>query len=362
MSDGSLSQDEIDALLQGTEDISTESFTPPVGGKKGDMLLSQNETMALQELLTSASVNVGGALGAMVSKNVKLYNPSIETATASDLKRQIPDNIVEVKMDYDSGLSGEHEYIIDTQLALVIAGLMMGQDTTELTEASLSAVSEALNTMCGNASTTIGNRIKKEIRTAPPMSENKNKANLSLQEGQNFVKVSYSLDIDGSSYELIEIFGLNVVKDMVSSMLPATNEAPSFGAGQRHTAQQPMMMGQQRMAPMQQQERGFTQVQNVQFANFSDMGQDSQGGNINLLMDVTMDLTVELGRTKRTIKYILGMGEGTVLELDKLAGEPVDILVNGKLIARGEVVVIDENFGVRVTEIISPADRLQELT
>jgi flagellar motor switch protein FliN/FliY len=87
-----------------------------------------------------------------------------------------------------------------------------------------------------------------------------------------------------------------------------------------------------------------------------------ENSNIKLLMDVNMELTVELGRTKKSIKDILGMGEGTVIELDKLAGEPVDVLVNGQLIAKGEVVVIDENFGVRVTEIVDPMERLRELT
>jgi len=84
-------------------------------------------------------------------------------------------------------------------------------------------------------------------------------------------------------------------------------------------------------------------------------------GNISLIMDVFMEMTVELGRTKKLIKEILSMREGTIIELDKLAGEPVDILVNHKLIAKGEVVVIDENFGVRVTEIVSPLERMNEL-
>jgi flagellar motor switch protein FliN/FliY len=87
-----------------------------------------------------------------------------------------------------------------------------------------------------------------------------------------------------------------------------------------------------------------------------------EAGNIGLIMDVYMEMTVELGRTKKLIKEILGMGEGTIIELDKLAGEPVDILVNHKLIAKGEVVVIDENFGVRVTEIVSPMERMSNLS
>jgi len=91
-------------------------------------------------------------------------------------------------------------------------------------------------------------------------------------------------------------------------------------------------------------------------------GSPQEGGNINLIMDVFMEMTVELGRTRKLIKDILGMGEGTIIELDKLAGEPVDILVNHKLIAMGEVVVIDENFGVRVTQIVSPMERMNEIS
>jgi len=107
---------------------------------------------------------------------------------------------------------------------------------------------------------------------------------------------------------------------------------------------------------------GAQNVQSVQFPNLNPQSGGSEQGNIGLLMDVYMEMTVELGRTRRLIKDILGMGEGTIIELDKLAGEPVDILVNHKLIARGEVVVIDENFGVRVTEIVSPMDRVEGMT
>jgi flagellar motor switch protein FliN/FliY len=102
-------------------------------------------------------------------------------------------------------------------------------------------------------------------------------------------------------------------------------------------------------------------VQSVQFPNLQMNSLSVEQGNIGLIMDVYMEMTVELGRTKKVIKEILGMGEGTIIELDKLAGEPVDILVNHKPIAKGEVVVIDENFGVRVTEILSPVERVTDM-
>jgi len=106
---------------------------------------------------------------------------------------------------------------------------------------------------------------------------------------------------------------------------------------------------------------GTPNVQPVQFPTLQRGAPSTEQGNIGLLMDVYMELTVELGRTRKLVKDILTIGEGSIIELDKLAGEPVDILVNHKLIAKGEVVVIDENFGVRVTEIVSQAERMGDL-
>ena len=370
MSDGSLSQDEIDALLQGTDDIVSDSgmnAAPSSIGMSTGSSLSSVEISTFQNLLNSAASNAGEALGAMVGKTVNLANPRIEVVQLSGLQSQLPDEIVEVKMDYDTGVTGEHGYILNIDTAKIISGLMMGQEGGELTDASLSAISEAMNTISGNASTTIGNQIKKEMRTAPPVVEQKNKNNLSISSSGEFAKVIYDLTIEGNTAKLIETFGINAVKEITSSILPASNEMKGAAGvpGQMGQMQgQANMMGQQSMGTMNMGMGTMpsAQVQNVQFTGFNDVAYENQAGNINLLMDVAMELTVELGRTKKSIKYILGMGEGTVLELDKLAGEPVDILVNGKLIARGEVVVIDENFGVRVTEIISPADRIQELT
>jgi len=102
-------------------------------------------------------------------------------------------------------------------------------------------------------------------------------------------------------------------------------------------------------------------VQPVEFAPFSAVSTPKETANLTLILDVPLQFTVELGRTQKTIKEILELGPGAIVELDKLAGEPVDILVNGKPIAKGEVVVIDESYGVRITEILSTADRVSSL-
>jgi flagellar motor switch protein FliN/FliY len=103
-------------------------------------------------------------------------------------------------------------------------------------------------------------------------------------------------------------------------------------------------------------------VQPAVFSNFEQYPEVAlETKNLNMLLDIPLQVTVELGRTSRSIKEILEMGSGSIIELDKLAGEPVDILVNQQLIAYGEVVVIDENFGVRITDIVSQSDRIKKL-
>jgi flagellar motor switch protein FliN/FliY len=138
---------------------------------------------------------------------------------------------------------------------------------------------------------------------------------------------------------------------------------PQMGMAQPQMGMQMPMGGMPQMGMPMAQNMGMNvpNVQTLQYPNLQGSNLSGEQGNISLIMDVFMEMTVELGRTKKQIKDILGMGEGTIIELDKLAGEPVDILVNHKPIAKGEVVVIDENFGVRVTEILSPLERVSDL-
>jgi flagellar motor switch protein FliN/FliY len=99
------------------------------------------------------------------------------------------------------------------------------------------------------------------------------------------------------------------------------------------------------------------------FANFAPTGVNTAGGNdINMILDIPVQLTVELGRTRIPIKHILQLAQGSVVELDALAGEPMDVLVNGYLIAQGEVVVVNDKFGIRLTDIVTPSERMRRLS
>jgi len=245
----------------------------------------------------------------------------------------------------------------------------MGQAGVEMDDAALSAVAEALSQMSGPVATEIGNLVSRTVKTAPPDFQRAARDQARFPQGEAIVKVEYPILVEGQPpSRLTELYSLALVKEIAASLPAAGQQAPQAAA--QPQAARP----QAGRAPVG---AGMTfgqsfgsagnpavppNVQPVQFANLQGGGLPAESGNIGLLMDVFMELAVALWRTRKLIREILGIGEGTIIELDKLAGEPVDILVNHKLIAKGEVVVIDENFGVRVTEIVSPMQRMGDLT
>jgi len=384
MSDGSLSQDEIDALLQGSGGFDAGGGGgTPAGGDDLSADEKQKLVSFLGGILESQSSNLSG----MVGETVSMQNPVVEAIDSDALMGSLSDQVVEITINFEGDLTGSHSYILNPGVATTIAGFMMGQEGVELNEAALSALEEAGNTLAGSAVTSISDSLGTDVRNAPAQTRICSKDELVLPEG-NFVKVSYSTTINGKDLsDILEIFEMPIAKGLAgggSSAEAAMSGASASGGGggnmfQPESLSQPggNFPGGADLSGMQNQGGGgnmfggpsgvggFGQgpsVQPVQFPNLHPQSQAGDQGNISLLMDVYMEMTVELGRTKRLIKEILGMGEGTIIELDKLAGEPVDILVNRKLIAKGEVVVIDENFGVRVTEIVSPMDRMGDLT
>ncbi len=220
--------------------------------------------------------------------------------------------------------------------------------------------------MSGPVITALGDRSGATVMNEPPEGEAASKSAISFPSG-DLVKLTYGISIaGGENIEIHEVFEASVVQAALGGGSSGGGAAAAGGFGQGAfgamggaqggNAPQGGMGGFPQAGGMGMQNQPM--VQSVQFPNLTPAGGGGEQGNIGLLMDVYMEMTVELGRTRKVIKEILGMGEGTIIELDKLAGEPVDILVNHKLIAKGEVVVIDENFGVRVTEIVSRPDRL----
>ncbi len=421
MGEGPLSQEEIDALLkqaqseEGSSDTTQEEQNQETPSEEVieeipevEGVLSQMEKDALGEIGNISMGSAATALSTLLNRKVDITTPSVRVVKYEDLKKQYRIPSVIVKIDYTEGLKGTALLVLDEKDAAIIADLMMGGDgknpTEKLDELYLSAVGETMNQMMGSAATSMATMLKKSINISPPqvyyldLSKTENEIP-KITDDPILVQVIFRMKIEDLVDSIFsQILPVDFAKSMVESLLGGsmgeetqpTKEVPEAAPTQPQTPpqtqpgpqQQPVsqpqpqpqqqpQMGQQMQQPAyqqpqyQQQEVQTGPPPNVQPAEFAPLpqGQVSQTGpnNIDLLLDVPLEITVELGRTSMLVKDILELGTGSVIELDKLAGEPVEILVNNKLIAKGEVVIIDENFGVRITKIISPEERVRAL-
>jgi len=347
MGDGSLSQDEIDALLQGADDMLAPSASTGEAGR-GRGIFPPAELNAIRDALNAAVSAVAPSLsGYLGGRNLRISRPLIEAKTQDAVRADFPGRYVQVSMDFSGALNGRNLIVYNWNDAGTISSLMMGDERgappADLSEAHQSTIQEFTNQLLSTMATRFSGSLGGGISTSPAdLSIASGGAGLRLPPGTDLVKVTYDFTIDG------------VMNSKLYHIMDATMAQGLAGA--------PGMMPQQvAQAPQYQPHAGQVGISPVKFPPLDEGIPPSIGGNISLILDVPMTLTVELGRTTQLVQEILGLGEGSIIELDKLAGEPVDILVNGKLIAKGEVVVIDENFGVRVTDIVSPAERLTGL-
>ena len=379
MSDGTISQSEIDALLSGVD----------VGGLSSGPSSNVNvDTATLGKFADGLKDKVASNLNGMTGGSFEVGAPLVESMDRDQLLAKLPEMVVAVMADFNAGLKGDHLVLLAPEFAQKITSLVNKEENAELDDMALSVIGEFISTHTGSEITDLSSIAG--LASNPPEAVHVPKAMVRIPQG-TFALFSYPLTLDGQTYTLWEAVSSDVAEGIAKALgggtpdpAPATGGALNAadmasmanlagGAPQRGGFQQQPMMGGMPMGGMQMPMGGGMQmggmpmgmsipnVQSVQYPNLSGGPTTQEQGNIGLIMDVNMEMTVELGRTKKQIKDILGMGEGTIIELDKLAGEPVDILVNHKPIAKGEVVVIDENFGVRVTEILSPMERVSDL-
>jgi flagellar motor switch protein FliN/FliY len=371
MSDGALSQDEIDALLAGVDSSSMGGSAPAAAVATGGPDIDR---VGLEKFFGSTTGALSSNLSTLTGVAAGLMGPQVTLLNRDSFLNQLPDMVTVITANYSSGFPGEHIFILPEDGAGAIASLMTKEENIQLDEMAMSVIGEVVSQMVGTQITALTDKTgNKSIAAASPQAANVPKAVAALPSG-DFVVMAYQLDLgDGRPHQMWEILGSSPASDISAGLsggsqpqMPSMGGMNMGGMGMQMPQMGGMNMGGMNMGGMGMMggmsNLGPTNVQPVQFPNLMQPRLGAQEhGNIGLIMDVSMEMTVELGRTRKLIKEILGMGEGTIIELDKLAGEPVDILVNHKLIAKGEVVVIDENFGVRVTEIVSPMDRINDM-
>ncbi|MCR5756499.1 MAG: flagellar motor switch phosphatase FliY [Selenomonas sp.] len=417
MSDDMISQEEIDALLNGGGIPAADDSPAPAGESEApaeasaeaatgsdssssqfDDILTDVEKDALGEIGNISMGSAATTLSVLLGHKVNITTPTVSVSSMNIIQEQYPMPYLIVEVGYTIGIDGNNVLAIQAQDAAIIADLMMGGDgtnpDTEINEIAMSAVGESMNQMMGTVATSLSTMFNKKIDISPPKVNlidfgNEDKVSEALGKTDPIVCTSFRMEVDGLiDSEIMQILPVEVAKEMVESLTngsaeepesePAPAPAPPPPAAPAAPVAPPAPAPAQQMAPPvmapppaaggygyggmpMQGMAANVPVQPAQFTPLNMQPVQVNDANIGLILDVPLSVTVELGRTNKSIKDILELTNGSIVELDKLAGEPVDINVNGKFLAKGEVVVIDENFGVRITEIASPAERAAKL-
>lgn len=389
MSDGSISQEEIDALLKNGDN------TQKSGASSNEESLTTQEMDTIGEVSNICMGTAATALFSLVNKKVEISTPVVSLATWKNIIDEYEKPCVLIKIIYTKGLNGSNELVLKESDVRVITDLMMGGTGEnvegELTDIHLSAISEAMNQMMGASATSISSMLSKTVDISPPTStlirletvEDASELNEFLNG--TFVKIEFRLQIgDLVDSKIMQLYPISLVKQMctdVANTMEADTNASTPKEELHEVGQVPQSEMQMGSLETESQERNDIMANNQYSQQMNNMGQPNQSNmapreqvnvqsanfaafqngnpviplqeNIDLIKNVPLEVTVELGRTLKSIQEILDFAPGTIIELNKIAGEPIDVLVNGKYVAKGEVVVIEESFGIRITEILT---------
>lgn len=394
MASDMLSQEEIDALLRGGQD---NENTVEFHEDDYEELLSDIEIDALGEIGNISMGTAATTLSTLLNRKVTITTPTVTITTTEELAKDYRLPFVAIDVSYKAGLEGSNILILNTDDAKMITDLMMGKDSfdigRELTDLDLSAVSEAMNQMMGSASTSLSEMFMRKIDIEPPksmeitFSEGREKIDL-LNSSSHIIKISFRIVIgdliDSNIMQLIPLeFGKSMVENLMNPshvsnevLVEESKPIKEVQNTEMYIETPTKSINQESNRDLQSQARDIARTENINYNNVGRINEEKvmvkkpefqsfdssisspHQESIDLVGDIPVEITVELGRTHKKISEILEFGQGTVVELDKLVGESLNIYANGKYIAKGEVVVIDDNFGVRVTEIESSGRKI----
>lgn len=352
MSD-TLTQEEIDALMNGETNADDEGLTQEekdIIGEVGNISMSQAAT----------------TLSSLVNRQVKITTPQVSIKSLKNIIEDSEYPKVVTTINFKDGLEGKNMLMIDVPDAIVIADLMMGNDgenveDKEFTDLELSAVSEAMNQMIGSASTAMATMFSRQIDIFPPETEkidvDSPKNETELKDETPIIAISFEMKVEGLiNSEIMQLYTYDTVHEIKELML--NDKAVTLSNRESEGEDKVKTTGGTNKETLEEK----VEVQTPDFQELTDEGMLEVPRNLDLIMDVPLEFTVVLGKSRRTIKDILSLGPGSVVELDTMTDEPLEILVNGKLVAEGEVVVINESFGIRITNILSKEERIRNIS
>lgn len=418
MSDG-LSQAEIDALMNGGAAAAAEDDSKE---EKVEEKTEQSEAEIEKEAVEDATLDVDDeiiagmdeqarmdligevgnismsqaatTLSSILNHRVSITTPRVTKVRFASLMEGIKTPKVATTVEYKEGVIGTNLMLLQVRDASIIADLMMGgpgnaKEDAEFGDLELSAVAEAMNQMIGSASTSMATMINRKVDILPPMVKLWGEPDNISYDGINpdsiVYRISFNLDVEGLiESEIMQIFTKEMVNDIAAAMMadkatvvndrevpaeeqpapdaPQPEPAPAAAPTPQPQPQaQPQPQPQAAPQPAQQPKQTPVEVSQPSFQTLDDSHAQVEGDNLDLLMDIPLNLSVVLGTSRKSVREILSFNTGSVIELEKLTDEPLDILLNGKLIAQGEVVVINDNFGVRITNILSQSQRINNM-
>ena len=366
-----LTQEEIESLMKAESekqeiDLSANNTKETAEGNQE--VLTTEERDALGEVGNISMGSAATTLSDLFNQKVNITSPRVWLTTKKELIESFTTPYLIIKVDFIEGLTGFNILLVKVEDALVIADLIMGGEgkptATELTEMEISAASEAMNMMIGAAATSLSQLFSKPINISPPESmiikqDTKVEEVLpELQLDETIVIVSFKMTIaDLVDTEIIQVMTVETAKEKAALLWGDVQKNMTEGIGEGSAKSD-----DKHDVKVQKESVPTAAVSATLSANMPQDPPVHTVPNLDLILDIPLKVSVVLGRTRRHIKEVLNMGPGSLVELDTIADEPVEVLVNGVLVAEGEVVVVNENFGVKITNIVSPMDRIKRLT
>ncbi len=317
------------------------------------MALNDKEKNNAAEILGNAIPNGEKMLSELLGKATSVSMSSVEETDSGSVASMMPGRNLVVPIELGDGM-GNVALIVSEEQAAIMADLMIGQDGSNppaaLEDLHLSAVTELANQVNDAIISSVASQIGQGLMSNP--------SEVSVIDlGSGSIP-----GIDGEVLVVDADLNIGEFNPGKLALIFSGEVASAIKSGKKAEASTEGFVGDITGGGGKKMQKAAT-AQNI---STSELQPERAVGSVydrslDIVMDVPLQVTVELGRTEKLVRDVLELSPGSVIELDKLAGEPVDILVNQKYIAKGEVVVIDENFGIRITDIVRPADRIPKI-
>ncbi|MFA6729973.1 MAG: flagellar motor switch phosphatase FliY [Eubacteriales bacterium] len=355
-------------------------------GANPNLSLSSIEKDTIGEIMNISMGAAATAVSVLLNRKVSITTPVVSVIAKEAFEYKKLEPAIGVEINYLSGLSGSNLMIMNSDDARAIVAALQGEEirvkSEPLDEIHLSALGEVMNQMMGSASTALATFFGKSIDISPPKILDPNefyKSFFDNESNSEIVAIGFKFVVEGLvDNSFVTVLPVSFTKELVGAAFDANTDSPrepdgkdvevtghrqipetvfskETEIGKDAVKQASPAIGEKKsFAPDIEKERRNVNVREVMFESFGDENYDTgpEQVNFDLVMDVELNIMVEIGHAKKPVREVLNLAKGSIIELDKKAGEPVDIIVNGQLIAKGDVVVIDDNFGVRITQVL----------